>query len=101
MGLHTDIRVKVVPRSSRNEILGREGEGYKVKVTSPPVEGMANKALTALLAEKLGIPKGDIEITAGKTSRMKTVRIHGLTEADVARALEARSIEQGAQSTEP
>ena len=87
MGLHTDIRIKLTPRSSKNEILGREGEGYKVKVTSPPVEGMANKALIALLAQKLGVPKRDIEITGGKSSRMKTVRIHGLTEADIARAM--------------
>ena len=89
--MHTDIKIKLAPRSSRNEILGREGDGYKVKVTSPPVEGMANKALVALLAEKLGVPKRDIEITAGKTSRMKTVRIHGLSEPEITRALEAKS----------
>jgi len=60
-----------------------------VKVTAPPVEGLANKALVALLSEKLGIAKKDIEITSGKSSRYKALRIHGLTEADVARALEA------------
>jgi uncharacterized protein len=59
-----------------------------VKVTAPPVEGLANKALVALLSEKLGIAKRDIEITSGKSSRYKTLRVHGLTEADVARALE-------------
>ena len=87
--MHTDIKIKLAPRSSRNEILGREGDGYKVKVTPPPVEGMANKALVALLAEKLGVPKRHIEITAGKTSRTKTVRIYGLTGADIARTLGA------------
>jgi uncharacterized protein YggU (UPF0235/DUF167 family) len=61
------------------------------------VEGMANKALIALLAEKLGVPKRRIEITAGKTSRMKTVRIDGLTEADIAQALEAKSREHKAK----
>jgi uncharacterized protein len=86
--MHTDIKIKLIPRSSRNEILGREGDGYRVKVTSPPVEGMANKALIALLAEKLGVPKRDIEITGGKTSRMKTVRLHGLSEADIEKGLE-------------
>jgi len=96
MELHTDIKIRLTPRSSRNEILGREGDGYKVKVTSPPVEGMANKALIALLAEKLGLPKRDIEITAGKTSRMKTVRIHGLTETEIAQALHAKSREHRA-----
>jgi uncharacterized protein (TIGR00251 family) len=81
------MKIKLIPRSSRNEILGREGDGYKVKVTSPPVEGMANKALIVLLAEKLGVPKRDIEITAGNTSRMKTVRIYGMTQEDIVRAL--------------
>jgi uncharacterized protein (TIGR00251 family) len=60
-----------------------------VKVTAPPVEGLANKALVALLSEKLGIAKKDIEITSGKSSRLKSLRIHGLTEADVARLLKA------------
>jgi uncharacterized protein len=65
-----------------------------VKVTAPPVEGLANKALVALLSEKLGIAKKDIEITSGKSSRLKSLRIHGLTEADVARLLKAESVEQ-------
>jgi uncharacterized protein (TIGR00251 family) len=94
--MHTDIKIRLIPRSSRNEVLGREADGYRVKVTSPPVEGMANKALIALLADELGIPKRDIEITAGKTSRMKTVRIDGLSEADIEQALEAKSKERGA-----
>ena len=94
--MHTDIKVRLTPRASRTEILGREGDAYKVKVTSPPVQGMANKTLLALLAEKLGVPKRDIEIAAGKTSRIKTVRIYGLTEAEITRALEANSIERRA-----
>jgi uncharacterized protein (TIGR00251 family) len=89
--MHTDIKIRLIPRSSRNEIFGREEDRYKVKVTAPPVEGMANKALIGLLAEKLGVPKRAIEITAGTTSRTKTVRIQGLTEADIVRALEASS----------
>jgi uncharacterized protein (TIGR00251 family) len=60
-----------------------------VKVTAPPVEGLATKALVALLSEKLGIAKRDIEITSGKSSRLKYLRIRGLTEADVARLLKA------------
>jgi uncharacterized protein len=84
------IRVKVIPRSSRTEIAGKEKDIYRVKITDPPVEGKANKALVALLAEKLGIAKRDIEITAGKTSRMKTVRVQGMSEVAVTQALEAK-----------
>jgi uncharacterized protein YggU (UPF0235/DUF167 family) len=54
------------------------------------VEGMANKALVALLSETLKTAKRDIEIIAGKNSRLKTVRIQGLSEAKIAKALEAQ-----------
>ena len=83
------IKVKVLPRSSRTEIAGKENDVYKVKLTDPPVEGRANKALIAFLAEKLGVPKRDIEIVSGKTGRLKTVRIRGLTAGEIAQALEA------------
>jgi len=83
------IKVKVLPRSSRTEIAGRENDVYKVKLTDPPVEGRANKALIAFLAEKLGVPKRDIEIVSGKTGRLKTIRIRGLTAGEIAQALEA------------
>ena len=94
--VETLIKVKVIPRSSRTEIAGKENDVYRVKMTDPPVEGRANNALIALLAEKLGIPKRDIEITAGKTSRMKTVRLHGLTKADIAQTLEVKRREHRA-----
>jgi len=95
--LETVIKVKVIPRSSRTEILGKENDVYRVKITDPPVEGKANKALLALLAEKLGVVKRDIEITAGKTSRMKTVRVQGMSEVAVTLALEAENLEQRAK----
>ena len=89
--METVIKVKVLPRSSRTEIAGRENGVYRVKLTDPPVEGRANKALIALLAEKLGVPKRSIEITGGKTSRTKTVRVHGVSEAAARQALETKS----------
>ena len=87
--METVIKVKVLPRSSRTEIAGRENDVYRVKLTDPPVEGRANKALIAFLAEKLGVPKRDIEIVSGKTGRLKTVRINGMSEGAVATALKA------------
>jgi len=70
-----DIRVKLVPRSSKNQIVGREGDLIKIKVTAPPIEGQANKALIELLSKKLKKPKSHIHITAGETSKLKTVKI--------------------------
>lgn len=87
--METLIKVKVLPRSSRTEIAGRENDVYRVKLTDPPVEGRANNALIALLAEKLGVPKRDIEIVSGKTGRLKTIRIRSLPAGEIAQALEA------------
>jgi hypothetical protein len=85
--VQTRIRVKVLPRSSRNQVIGKEGDVFKVKLTSPPVEGKANKALIELLAKRLRIAKGRIEIISGKSSRLKTVRISGLSLEDITQVL--------------
>ena len=73
-----EIKVKVIPRSSRTQILGKEGDAYRVKLTSPPVDGQANKALIELLSKKLGVAKANIEIIAGKHSKLKTIRVYGV-----------------------
>ena len=88
VNLQSHIKVKVLPRSSRNQIIGKERDLFKVKLTSPPVEGKANKALIEFLAEKLGIGKGRIEIISGKSSRLKIVRISGLSLEDVSSLLQ-------------
>ena len=85
---NVDIKIKLIPRSSRNQIMGRDGDTFKVKVTSPPVDGKANKALIELLARKFRVSRGNIEITSGKSSRMKSVRIYGLSLKDVDTLLE-------------
>jgi uncharacterized protein len=84
----TDIQVRLVPRSSRTELLGREGETYRIKVTAPPVDGKANAALVEFLAKKLGVGKGKIQIVSGALSRLKRVRIAGLSPEEIAGRLE-------------
>jgi len=81
--MQADIKIKVVPRSSRNQIQGLEEGVLKVKVTSPPIEGKANRDLLALLSRELDIPKRDIEILSGKGSRLKLIRFHGLSFEDI------------------
>jgi uncharacterized protein len=83
------VRVHVQPRASRNEIVGLHGAALKVRLQAPPVEGAANEALGALLADRLGLPRRAVRVVAGATSRSKTVEIEGTTEAAV-RALAAR-----------
>jgi uncharacterized protein (TIGR00251 family) len=73
------IRVKVLPRSSRNEMAGKADGAYRIKLTAPPVEGKANKALINFLAKKTGLPKRKFQIVSGEHSRNKTVRIQTLS----------------------
>jgi uncharacterized protein (TIGR00251 family) len=72
------LKIKVEPRSSRSGIAGMYGDALKVKLTSAPVEGKANKELVNLLAKELGIRKRDVEIVSGETSKNKVVKIAGL-----------------------
>ncbi len=71
------LKIKVEPRSSKSGIAGPYGDALKVKLTSPPVEGKANKELIEVLAKELGVRKKDIEIISGKSSKNKTVKITG------------------------
>ncbi|MBW1782113.1 MAG: YggU family protein [Deltaproteobacteria bacterium] len=76
---HTTINVKVLPRSSKDEIVERQDDTYKIKLTAPAIEGKANKALLKLLAKRCSLPKTRIEIVSGERSRTKSIRITGLT----------------------
>ena len=67
--------VRVQPRASRNEVAGVHGAALKVRVTAPPVEGAANSAVIALLAEVLGVPRGAVRIVSGDSSRNKVVEV--------------------------
>jgi uncharacterized protein (TIGR00251 family) len=82
-GNKTNIRIKVLPRSSKNKIFSLENGIFKVKLSAPPVEGKANRALIDFLAGILGLPKGNIEIVSGKRSRLKSVRIAGCSLEEV------------------
>ena len=67
--------VRVTPRAGRNEVIKiSEGE-YKVKVTTPPEKGKANKSVIDLLADYFRVPKSFISIVGGKTTRIKIIDI--------------------------
>ena len=75
--------VRVVPRASKNEIVGVHGDALKLRLTAPPVEGRANDALIAFLAQRLGVRKRQVEIMTGATSRRKMIRVIGLSAQEV------------------
>jgi uncharacterized protein (TIGR00251 family) len=70
------IRVKVIPKSSRDEIVGKLDDGsWKIKVTAAPERGKANAAVCELIATHFGIPKSSVEVVTGQTSHVKRVRV--------------------------
>lgn len=70
------LTIRVTPRARRNEIVEILSDlTVKIRLTAPPVEGKANKALIEFLSEVLGISKSKIEIIAGDTGRDKIVSI--------------------------
>ena len=79
--------VHVVPRASKNEISGNYGDAVKVRLTAPPVEGAANRALIGFLAKQLGVPERQIEIVSGVASRDKRVCVLGMAPQDLERRL--------------
>jgi len=81
------ISVYVQPRASRTAVAGMHGEAVKIRVAAPPVDNAANEALIEFIAHKLGIPKRNIRIAAGETSRRKVIEIDGASLATVTAAL--------------
>lgn len=79
------LEVKVQPRSSRNQVIGEQDQALKVKLTAPPVEGEANAALVEFLAGYLKLPRKDIKIIKGETSRHKIVEIMGIGADEIRR----------------
>ena len=77
------LKLKVVPGASRTELSGWLGDMLKIRVSAPPEKGKANGAVERLLAEKLGLPKSAITITAGKSAQKKIVEIQGLSSSEV------------------
>lgn len=78
--------VKVHPRARRSAVTGRLGDAWKLDLTAPPVEGKANEECVRLLAELVGVPRAQVRIVAGLTSRTKVVEIEGVTEEEFGRA---------------
>ena len=76
------LTIRVVPRASKNEIVGLLGDALKIRLQAPPVEGKANKALIEFLADELNVPKKQVEIRGGETGRNKQILIRGITGAE-------------------
>jgi uncharacterized protein (TIGR00251 family) len=79
--------VRAQPGARKVGVLGEQAGALKLAVTAPPEVGRANKALTELLREVLGLKRSQVELLAGATSRDKRFLIRGMLRADLQRRL--------------
>lgn len=73
------IDVLVQPRASRSRLVGVHDGRLKIQLAAPPVDGEANAALIELLARLLDVPRRDLSLASGETSRRKTVDARGVS----------------------
>jgi hypothetical protein len=76
------IKVKIVPGSSKNKIIGAYNDSLKITITAPPVEGKANKKCIAYLAKYFDMAKSKIEIISGKNSKNKLIKIYDISQKE-------------------
>jgi uncharacterized protein (TIGR00251 family) len=78
-----EFEVRVTPRAGQSTVVGVEQGILHVRLSAPPVEGAANRALLALLAEALALPRAQIALVAGERSRRKRVAVRGLARQEL------------------
>jgi uncharacterized protein (TIGR00251 family) len=81
------LTVKVHPRARRSGIAGRLGEAWKLDLAAPPVDGKANEECVRFFAELAKVPRAQVRIVTGATSRTKVVEIAGVEQAELERLL--------------
>ena len=70
----------MIPRASKSGIAGTRDGALLIRLNAPPVEGAANSELIQVISDALGVPKRSIAIVSGQRSRLKRIRVEGVTE---------------------
>ncbi|HMF63688.1 MAG TPA: DUF167 domain-containing protein [Edaphobacter sp.] len=81
------VSVRVHPGARKNGVSGVHAGAVKISLTTPPLDGRANEALIAVVAELLRIPRARVSLVSGMTSRTKVLRITGKSADEVRAAL--------------
>ncbi len=81
------LHIKVVPRASKNEVIGIMGDRLKVKIKAPPVDGEANAEIIRFFSKLLGIPKKQIKILRGLNASSKDILFYNMDENLITRIL--------------
>ena len=91
MSVQARLHLRVSPGAARAAVVGRHGDGWKVRVAAAAEDGRANSAVVRLLADALALRERDVAIVSGRASRDKTVALAGIGPDEVERRLERAS----------
>jgi len=84
----------IQPRSSKNEVIGIYNDALKIRLTSPPVDGEANKTCMRFFAKWLGVSPSKVSIVQGFSSKNKTIEVADLTEKQFHEILKTKNLLQ-------
>jgi len=79
-------KVRVQPGAAANQVAGLYEDAVKLRLTAPPVEGKANEACLAFLARLLSVPRSQVEVVSGHTSRNKIIKVAGVSAEKIFKA---------------
>ncbi len=81
------LALHIQPGAKSSGVCGQHGEALKIRLAAPPVDGKANAALLAFLADTLGVSRQNVRLISGDSNRRKRVEIRGTTVAAIAALL--------------
>ena len=73
----TTLTLHIQPGAKKTEVAGEHGDALKIRLAAPPVDGKANAALIAFVADRLGVAKSAVSLKSGQTSRRKVLEVTG------------------------
>jgi len=73
----TTLTLHIQPGAKKTEVAGEHGDALKIRLAAPPVDGKANAALIAFVADCLGVAKSSVSLKSGQTSRRKVLEVTG------------------------
>ena len=82
----------IQPRSSKNEVTGIYNNALKIRLTSPPVDGAANKACARFLSKWLEVSSSEINIVRGQSSKNKIIEVTGLSDKQFLEILKTKNL---------
>ena len=81
--------VHAKPRAKKSKLVGERGDAVEIALAAPPVDGAANEELVRIVAKVLAVPRRDVELVRGDTSRAKLVAVRGLSAGEIEARLRA------------